>query len=99
MSSQVVTEQLTKDLKTLAHDAENLVKATAGEVGEKAKDARKRLMSALENAKDSARDLQEQAVEKAKVADKVIRNHPYETLGIAFGIGILLGVLLGRGRD
>ena len=36
------------------------------------------------------------AVERAKAADKVIREHPYPTIGVAFGLGLLIGVLVSR---
>ena len=39
---------------------------------------------------------EEKAVERAKAADRVIREHPYHTLGIAFGVGVLIGVLVRR---
>jgi ElaB/YqjD/DUF883 family membrane-anchored ribosome-binding protein len=31
-----------------------------------------------------------------KKADTAIRTHPYESLGVAFGIGLLIGVLVTR---
>ena len=93
------TERLANDLKAIARDAEDLIKATAGEVSEKAKEARSRLMVALESAKERCEELQEKALAGAKATDKVIRDHPYESIGIAFGVGLLIGVLLGRGRD
>jgi ElaB/YqjD/DUF883 family membrane-anchored ribosome-binding protein len=39
---------------------------------------------------------EEKAVERAKAADRVIRDHPYQTIGAAFGLGILIGVLARR---
>ncbi len=39
---------------------------------------------------------EEKAVERAKAADKVIRTHPYQTIGIAFGLGLLVGFLARR---
>ena len=39
---------------------------------------------------------EEKAVERAKAADRVIRDHPYQTIGIAFGLGLLIGVLARR---
>ena len=39
---------------------------------------------------------QEKAVEHAKAADKVIRDRPYQTIGLAFGLGLLIGVLARR---
>ncbi len=93
------TERLANDLKTIARDAEDLIKATAGEVSEKAKEARSRLMVALESAKDRCEELQEKAVAGAKATDRVIRDHPYESIGIAFGVGLLIGVLVARVRN
>jgi len=40
--------------------------------------------------------VQEKAVERAKAADKVIRERPYQTIGIAFGLGLLIGILARR---
>ena len=39
---------------------------------------------------------EEKAVESAKAADKVVRTHPYQTIGIAFGLGLLIGFLARR---
>ena len=39
---------------------------------------------------------QEKAVERAKAADKVIRDRPYQTIGLAFGLGLLIGFLARR---
>jgi ElaB/YqjD/DUF883 family membrane-anchored ribosome-binding protein len=39
---------------------------------------------------------QEKAVERAKAADKVIRDRPYQTIGVAFGLGLLIGFLARR---
>jgi ElaB/YqjD/DUF883 family membrane-anchored ribosome-binding protein len=36
---------------------------------------------------------EEKAVDRAKAADRVIRDHPYHTIGLAFGLGLLIGVL------
>jgi ElaB/YqjD/DUF883 family membrane-anchored ribosome-binding protein len=59
-----------------------------------------RLSSALDSAKTTYQRIQENTVAGAKVADKTIRQHPYESIGIAaglaFGLGLLIGVLAGR---
>ncbi len=96
----VETEQLVTDLKTVARDAEDLVKATAGDLGVKAREARSKLMTALESAKESAKVWQDKAVAGAKATDQAIRSHPYPALGIAFAAGLLIGVLAARrGRE
>ena len=98
MTNELSTDKLMKDLRNLTRDAEELVEATAGEVGERARDARKKLSSALESAKASCENLQEKAIAGAKATDKAIRDHPYQTLGVAFGVGLLIGVLVNRGK-
>jgi len=98
--SLIARERVLGDLRTLAHDAEELLKATAGDVGEKGKALRARLADALERAKATCAGLQDQTVASAKAAakkaDTVIRHHPYESIGLAFGLGLLIGVLVTR---
>ena len=86
-------QRLVKDLITLVHDAEDLVKATGGDIAEKSK---KELMEALERVKASCKRLEEQAATSLRAADRKIRQHPYESMGIALGVGLVLGVLLNR---
>jgi len=90
------TEKLVTDLKRVVRDSEELLKDSAGAVGEKALDLRERLSQTLESAKATCRRIEERAIEGAKASDKVIRAHPYESIGVAFGIGLLIGVLVAR---
>jgi len=98
--SSIARERVMTDLKTLARDAEELLKATAGDAGEKIKETRVRLAAALERAKSTCHELQEETAATARVAakkaDTVIRQHPYESIGVAFGVGLLIGVLVTR---
>jgi ElaB/YqjD/DUF883 family membrane-anchored ribosome-binding protein len=96
MTTYEANQQLVEDLKRVIRDAEELLKATAGEAGEKIKEIRSRLSAALESAKATCGRLQDQTVQAAKTTDRMIREHPYETIGIAFGVGLLIGVLVGR---
>ena len=90
------TDKLVKDLKTAASDAEDLIKAAAGEINEKSKEARQRLKAALSSAKESCEALEEKALNGVKAADRTVRAYPYESLGIALGIGVAIGFLIGR---
>ncbi len=90
------TEKLLEDVKQVVRDGEELLRAGAGELSEKGKAARVRLAAALESAKETGRRLQERTVAGAKATDKAIREHPYQSIGIAFGIGLLIGVLVNR---
>ena len=90
------TDKLVKDLKTCACDAEELIKATAGELNEKSKEAGLRLKARLNSAKESCGALEEKARKGVKLADGKIRTYPYEAIGIALGVGLVAGLLLRR---
>jgi ElaB/YqjD/DUF883 family membrane-anchored ribosome-binding protein len=94
MSKQ--TQAIVNDLGTLAEDARALMAATADVAGEKVGEARKRLATALDNAKEIAGRVRDKAVEGAKVTDEAVRENPYQAIGIAFGVGALLGYLVLR---
>ena len=55
-----------------------------------------RLATALESAKETCQRLEEKTVAAAKVTDQTIREHPYESIGVAFGLGLLVCVLVAR---
>ena len=59
---------------------------------------RAKLESAIEKAKDTCERLEEKTVAAARTADKAVRTHPYQAMGITFGVGLLIGVLAARGR-
>ena len=94
MSKQ--TKALSHDMGQLAEDARALMAATADVAGEKVGEARKRLAAALERGREIAGDVRDKAVEGAKAADEAVREHPYQAIAIAAGIGALVGYLLGR---
>jgi ElaB/YqjD/DUF883 family membrane-anchored ribosome-binding protein len=84
------------DTGTLAEDARALMAATAEVAGEKVGEARKRLAIALEAGKKAIGRVKEKAVEGAKATDKAVHDHPYMAIGIAVGIGALVGFLTAR---
>jgi ElaB/YqjD/DUF883 family membrane-anchored ribosome-binding protein len=86
------TEKLLRDLKAVVHDGEDLLRAGARDLSERGVAAKERLAAALEVAKETQQKLQQQVMSGAKATDRVIRDHPYESLGLAFGVGILLGM-------
>ena len=80
-------------------DAEELLQATAGELGEKAREIRKELVRKIEAAKEKFQnldDVKEAAEEGLKEVDQVIRKHPYESVGAALVAGLIIGALLNR---
>ena len=92
------TDQTEEAGEHLMEDAQALLAATAHVAEEKVMDARKRLMAAIERGKETWNTVQEKAVAGAKATDRVIRDNPYKALGIALGVGAIIGYLLRR-RD
>ena len=90
------TEKLLADLRAVVHDGEELLRAGAQDLSERGRAARERLAAALEVARETRRRLEERAVAGARATDRAIRDHPYESIGIAFGVGLVAGVLLNR---
>ena len=90
------TQAIRNDLGTLAEDARALMTATADVAGEKVGEARKRLAAALDSARDIAGRVRDKAVQGAKAADQAVREHPYQAVGIALGVGALIGFLVAR---
>jgi ElaB/YqjD/DUF883 family membrane-anchored ribosome-binding protein len=96
MTTHEANDRLSTDLKLVMRDAEDLLKATAGAAGNKVREVRHRLANALDSAKATCDHLQDKTLVAAKATDRVIRTHPYESLGIALGAGLLIGVLVAR---
>jgi ElaB/YqjD/DUF883 family membrane-anchored ribosome-binding protein len=90
------TQAISNDLAALAEDARALVAATADVAGEKVGEARKRLAAALERGKEIYGRVCDKAAEGAKAADTAVHEHPYQAIGIALGVGALVGYLLAR---
>ena len=86
------------DARTLADDARALLEATSNIADEKISAARERLSVALASGKQTAARLQQKVIEGARYADDTVRSHPYQSIGIGFGVGILIGMLISR-RD
>lgn len=93
-------ERLMADLRRLIHDAEKLAAGGTDELGDDLAAARERLSTRIDQAKASLQELQESVVEKGKaagrVADDYVHDNPWKAIGAAAGVGLLLGLLIGR---
>ena len=88
------TRRTSNDTGTLAEDARALMAATADVAGEKVNEARKRLAAALESSKEIYGRVRDKTVDCAKATDEAVHEHPYQAIGIAFGVGALIGYLV-----
>lgn len=93
-------EQLVRDFKILVADAEALLKATAGQSGEAVAAMRAKVGESLAVAKIKLSEAEQLALEKAKAAaaatDEYVHEHPWHAVGIAAGVGLVIGLLIGR---
>jgi len=74
-------------------DLKNAAREGAQQAADTAREAGNRLSAAMQSAKNN---IQEKTAASARATDQAIRQHPYESLGIAFGLGLLIGVLINR---
>jgi ElaB/YqjD/DUF883 family membrane-anchored ribosome-binding protein len=97
---QTGTDKLMQDLRTVVEDAEALLKATAGQAGEKMDQARARAEESLRRAKmrlqDAGLEVEARARAAAQAADDYVHDKPWQSIGMAAGIGFLIGYLIGR---
>jgi ElaB/YqjD/DUF883 family membrane-anchored ribosome-binding protein len=96
MSKHTHTRTSGNDIGTLAEDAQALMAATAEVAGEKVGEARKRLATTLDRARDLAADVRDKAIAGAKATDEAVRENPYQALAIGVGLGALIGYLMAR---
>jgi ElaB/YqjD/DUF883 family membrane-anchored ribosome-binding protein len=100
MSSQVTTEKLYADLQAVVRDAEALLKATAGQAGDKVQEVRARAEETIKQARSRIDSVENDAVRRAKemagAAEGYVRDNPWQAVGVAAGVGLLIGILLSR---
>lgn len=93
-------DKLIADMKVVVADAEELLRATASQAGDKVVELRSRIQDHLATARASLADAQAAVVDKAKVVgratDDYVHDNPWRSVGIAAGIGLVIGLLIGR---
>ncbi|MBB4844613.1 ElaB/YqjD/DUF883 family membrane-anchored ribosome-binding protein [Paucibacter oligotrophus] len=96
----VSKDRLMADLHAVVAEAESLLRATAGSAGEGASELRAKVQASLDRAKHNLAELQDAAVERAKAAgratDAYVHENPWQSIGVAAGVGLLLGMLIAR---
>ncbi len=102
MSEPVTTAKLLEDLQAVVRDAEALLQATATQTGERIDAVRVRAQESLQQAKSRLVDAQDEVLQSARdateAAEQYFKKNPWQSVGIAAGVGLLIGLLLRR-RD
>ena len=93
-------DKLMGDLKLVIADAEELLRVTADQASGAASEVRGRIQGRLQQAKAELAHLQEVAIAKAKAAghatDEFVHENPWKSIGIGAGVGLVIGLLIGR---
>lgn len=99
-SVSVSKDKLVEDLRAVVADAEELMKATANQTGERIAAARAKAGESLQAAKARLEDAQAAVVERTKVAaratDDYVHEKPWQAIGAAAVVGLILGALISR---
>ena len=97
---QINSENLIGDFKALMADAEDLIKATASHGDGPLSAIRSKALDTLNNAKETISSVEGTLTEKAKVvaegADEFVHRNPWEAIGVAAGLGLLIGLFIRR---
>jgi ElaB/YqjD/DUF883 family membrane-anchored ribosome-binding protein len=100
--SEATKEKLMQDFRLVVTDAEELLRATAGLANEKVSAVRGRVQENLEVVKARLSAAEEDVVAKtkqaAKATDDYVHENPWTAVGVGAGVGMLLGMLIARGR-
>ena len=98
--NQVTTDRLMQDVQVVVGDAEELLKATAAQTGEKVQQLRARTEESLRAVRTrleaAGKEMDLAAREAARKVDSQVREHPWTAIGVAAGVALIAGFLLGR---
>jgi ElaB/YqjD/DUF883 family membrane-anchored ribosome-binding protein len=99
-ATPVNRDKFVQDMRLVISDAEELLRATASQAGERIGVARERIQDSINQAKTKLADVQALAMERAQQAarysEEYVRDNPWRAIGIAAGIGLVLGIILSR---
>lgn len=97
---RVTTDKLMRDLHTVMADAEALLKATSSQAGDKIQEARARAEQSLAAVRERLSGVEDEAMRQTRElvneGEEYVRQNPWAAVGIAAGVGLLLGMILGR---
>jgi ElaB/YqjD/DUF883 family membrane-anchored ribosome-binding protein len=98
--SDVTKDKLISDVKLVLADTEELLRATAGQTGEKIAEIRAKTQDRVAAAKIKMAEAETAVVDKAKqvgrAADDYVHDNPWRSVGVAAGFGFIVGLLIGR---
>ena len=92
--------ELAEAFRTFISQGEDLLKATTAEAGEVASAGRLKMEAQVANARAKLAELEGSLSERSRAAaratDRYVHENPWQSMGVAAGVGVILGLLIGR---
>jgi len=97
-----LSSEMESDVSKAISGAEDMLAQAASSTGEKAAELRARALEQLKALRGRLHDAQERALRQSKAAaratDAYVHDNPWRAIGVAAGVGVLIGLLIGSGR-
>ena len=98
--TQDARNKLIEDFKTVIQDAEDLIKATASQTGDKVAAVRARAEDNLREARRKLNEIENDVIARGKAAAKatnqLVHEKPWQSVAFATAVGVMLGMLISR---
>ncbi|SDU93943.1 DUF883 family protein [Pseudomonas mucidolens] len=99
-TTQAVEEQIKdqafSELQALIEESDKLLKSSASLMGEEGESVREQVALKLRQALDSVSSVRERSKPVVDATEAYIGVHPWQTVAISAGFGLVIGLLLGR---
>jgi len=99
-STESARDKLVDEFAAVLAEAEEMLKRAATETGDKARDLRSQIETKLLRAKLALQEIEGQTVDQAKraarVTDDYVHDNPWQAIGIAAAVGVLVGLMMNR---
>ena len=95
-AEEQIKDQAFSELSALIEESEKLLKSSASLVGEDAETLREQIALKLQQARDSVTRVRDRTLPAVEATETYIGGHPWQTVAISAGFGLVVGLLLGR---
>jgi ElaB/YqjD/DUF883 family membrane-anchored ribosome-binding protein len=93
-------QRMSEELRNVVHDTEEMLKHKVQDAGEGYKTAREKLERTVKQARRELEGVEQAVIDRtkkaAKATDHYVHDHPWQSIGVGAGIGLLIGMLIGR---
>ncbi|MCY1406517.1 hypothetical protein D9M71_217850 [compost metagenome] len=94
--AEQIKDQAFSELQALIEDSEKLLRDSAALVGEDAETLRAQIGLKLKQAREAIGSVRSKAQPVVDATQDYIGGHPWQTVAVSAGFGLLVGLLLGR---